>query len=235
MDYPFFAWRIGGVGPKLLAHIEDWMATTVWQNASGFDPRHQLTQQENTAGWSSIRKIITDELVRQLGPIDVVDVNINRMQPGGFIAEHTDLMSYGSGVQDYSWIPLRTHTIHIPITTNPLAVSKHRRSRGGDTPVCVSHLKRGGIYLYNNVAWHSVHNGGPKDRTHFFIKVRDDEFFTVKHRLLLDNDCPVTYEYKPANFDTYLEPFDPKYANTVVEKWYAQSIRNHKEHKAKQS
>lgn len=234
MDYPFFAWRVADFDTALLDRIERWAEQVNWQNASGFDPRHGLTQQENSPGWTEIRTSVIEQLTKKLGNVNVVDVNINRLLPGGFIAEHTDLMSYGSGVQDYSWVPLKTHTLHVPITTNTKAVSRHRRSRNNKY-VTTSHLERGGVYLYNNVAWHSVHNEGTEARTHFFIKVRDDELFSVKNRLLLDNDCPVTYEYKSANFPTYLELFNPKFANTVIEKWYAQSIRNHKAHKAKQS
>lgn len=230
MDYPFFAWRVGGVGPKLLAHIEAWCATANWQNASGFDPRYQLTQQENAGGWGSIRKIITDEVVRQLGPIDVVDVNINRMKPGSFISEHTDLMAYAAAEDDYSWVPLRTHTLHIPIVTNELAVSRWRRSRG-HTHVHTAHLARGGIYLYNNVAWHSVHNDGEDYRTHFFVKVRDDEHFSVKHRLMLDSGCPITYEYRPANFRSWLQPFDVAHANPIVDDYLERQIAEHLERK----
>jgi hypothetical protein len=219
MDYPFFVWRIGSIESKLLDQISDWCQTAKWHNAEGFDPRHKLTQQENDNGWDSIKKIITDEVIKQIGSVDIVDVNINRMAPHSFIAEHSDITSYGSNIQDYSWMPLRTHTIHIPITTNPTALHKHRRSQNS-TYVTVSHLERGGIYLYNNVAWHSVHNDSDEIRTHCFIKARDDAFFTTKHRLLADNKCPIAYEYKAANFNTFKEPFDSKNVNTVVKKWF---------------
>lgn len=228
MDYPFFAWRIGSIPLGVLDNIAEWCAGAGWHNASGFDPRHQLTQQiSDTPGWSDIRATIEAELKHAIGDVNVVDVNINRLVPGAFIAEHTDTMSYGAEVNDYAWMPMMTHTIHIPIKTNAGAVSKHRRSRD-HTLVRSTHLERGGIYLYNNVCWHSVHNQGDEVRTHFFIKVRDDERFSLKHRLLLDNSLCFN-ENRPANFPWQTEPFDPVNANTVVDEFLDKKLKEYQQ------
>jgi hypothetical protein len=233
MDYPFFAWRVGVVDKELLEHISVWCETAAdWRGAEGFAPRHRLTQQENNGVWDGIRARIVNAVVQQLGPVEVVDVNVNRMQPRSFISEHTDLMSYGADEDDYSWMPLRTHTLHIPIKTNLGAVSRWRRSRN-HTNVVEAHLPVGGMYLYNNVAWHSVHNNSDELRTHFFIKIRDDQKFTVKHRLLLDNGCPITYEYRAANIPFEHKKFDRRFANPVMDEFLEKRMAEYAQQRGK--
>ena len=78
-----------------------------------------------------------------------------RLQAGHGIDAHVD----GEGSH-----PL-THRIHVPLFTNAEAVLTVDGSR--------FHLCAGQAYEVNNLALHSVHNGGANDRIHFVFEVFD--------------------------------------------------------------
>ena len=78
-----------------------------------------------------------------------------RLQAGYDIDAHTD----GEGSH-----PL-THRIHVPLFTNSKAVLTVDGAR--------FHLRAGQAYEVNNLAVHSVHNGGANDRIHFVFEVFD--------------------------------------------------------------
>jgi aspartyl/asparaginyl beta-hydroxylase len=86
---------------------------------------------------------------------DFPKVMFARLAAGGRIAPHSDL-----GVPNHL-----AHKIHVPIVTNDKVMFRVGNKR--------FHLSAGSAYELNNIAVHSVKNGGDEDRIHLVFELFD--------------------------------------------------------------
>lgn len=105
--------------------------------------------------WQGLLLPVIQQAIRPYGFIEPLfpKAMFARLVAHGRINRHRD----GPGTN------LRTHKIHVPLRTNPLALLE----AGG----IERHLECGQAYEVNNIGPHAVRNDGDTDRVHFIFEV----------------------------------------------------------------
>ncbi|URW76592.1 aspartyl/asparaginyl beta-hydroxylase domain-containing protein [Sphingomonas donggukensis] len=105
--------------------------------------------------WKRLLLPVMEQAIRPYGftAPEYAKAMFARLGAGSHINRHRD----GLGTN------LRTHKIHVPLVTNPLAMLE----AGGR----IVHLERGRAYEVNNIAPHAAQNDGTEDRIHFIFEV----------------------------------------------------------------
>ena len=171
MDYNFFLLKIEQLSP---VDVDDLLNTAL-----------NLDYSKNNTFWNMQRHVGIDGLIlppKQSLPVlerlmnrpsfrDIfpaadrfINYEIDRLHPGGVIAEHTDSYTIKQGCA-------LIHRLHIPLVGS--ANYMFRRD-----PTCswtTEHMEIGSVYLFNNSVLHSVVNPNGHTRINLMLNIEDDK------------------------------------------------------------
>lgn len=176
MDYPFHTKKIGQIEPELLAALQAAIAEMPYNPHPAFGGQTVLTNQQRT-----IPDTLIQDVLKHLPQFPTANYNgyeLNRLNAGQAIAEHSDVGSRAPGV---AYAIAHRHKIHLVVDTNPDVLTWHRRSKDGEE--YMQHMAAGGLYLYNDYIWHRVANRGQTDRVHMLLSFWDRSW-DIKEQLI---------------------------------------------------
>jgi len=179
MDYPFLVAPIARVSADLVARLAD-AAQELQYDAF---PSLQTLLHTDYHPHTEAFKAACMELHRHLGLFtddQIVRFTVTKLRPGHVAAEHSDFYVQ-KGAPNNLAIINNQHKIHVPLITNPLAHSLHRRTQL--LPHTAYHMPTGYAYAYNDVAWHKIVNAGAENRYHLIVFYKDPTQ-TVKRRIM---------------------------------------------------
>lgn len=166
MDYPFFTKRLGSITASQLEKLR----ASVLTDASYH--QHPGFKQPVDRSKVGLDQETLTEVLEQLSVFFPVDsyhtYELIKLEPGGLVAEHSDICgTYNNRL----WMAAHYHKIHIPLWTNDLCYSTHRRSKHDE--LSYSTMAAGEVVAYNDYVWHSGKNGGDQTRVHICLAYFD--------------------------------------------------------------
>lgn len=155
--------RIGHISESLLVEIKLWL--------QGLNYSKKYDWVIECSGLISRSEPIVEAIIQELEPLirprGFKSAVVNKMPKLSYIPEHSDVMITKRSNMEFK--------LHIPIVTNSqvgFMWPGHERNREPR----VTQFEAGGIYLFNNVAKHSVVNLSNEDRYHFIIEFETIDF-----------------------------------------------------------
>lgn len=175
MDYPFFIGKIGQCSAQTLAALQTLAMTTPYDAHPYFTGADAPLVNGRLAGYDAVPA----ELRVMLNAIGLTRerfavASFNKLS-GARIGEHSDSQNGGQ----LSYQKIHRHIVHVSVLGQ--ATYQHRRSRGEKNSE--STMVLGGVYLYNNYAWHGIDNTGSGPRINMLLEFNDMRW-EVKDSLL---------------------------------------------------
>ena len=193
MNYGFYLLKVAQLDPAVLANIRAHAAATKLDPATsyfvpGYHPGMVSGAFPIAAAPHTVPapvNAVLDNINHVLPRQRALSYLINNLAPGGFIREHTDATG---GPQSFGHKITQQHLVHINLTGR--AKYGYRRSRTSEDFSWFT-MEAGGVYLYNNYAWHVVQNDyeeGLPERTNMVVYFDDPEW-KLKSELYTRFNC----------------------------------------------
>lgn len=161
MDYTYECLKLGNIKQETLNELKEFALSNKYSKNPDFSESSNVAVTEFLKNDIPCIAKVVDEISDLLNPAYFLSGYINILPAFSYITEHTDCVINKN--------PLTIHRVHIPLITNE-KVGFMWNGKQKKRPNFVAQFKEGEIYLYNNVAIHSVINLSQEDRYHLLLR-----------------------------------------------------------------